>query len=151
MPQKVSCSPALLKLIIPTSHHRSTYLRPPPPSNNSTPTMKFLLLLSSTATLFTGSFANDATTDNRQLQWNPNCGTVSLWHPDYTAGWSGGFCSQQVTCNSPSYDTAAECCSFAYAGQGSHTCYTAAGIPVPTPAPVAAVPGVPAAGTWYRS
>ena len=57
--------------------------------------------------------------------------------------------SLQVTCNSPSYNTAAECCSFAYAGQGSNTCYTTAGIPVPTPAPVAAVPGVPAAGTWY--
>jgi len=97
----------------------------------------------------TGSSANDATTDNRQLQWNPNCGTLALWHPDYTAGWTGGFCSLQVTCNSPSYSTAADCCNVAYAGQGSNTCYTTAGIPVPTPAPVAPVSGVPAAGTWY--
>jgi len=105
----------------------------PPPSNphHQRPTMKFLLILTlSIATLFAESSAVD-TTDNRQLQgrWNPNCNTLALWHPDYTAGWSGGFCSLQITCNSPSYSTAAECCSFAYAGQSSNACYTTTGSP----------------------
>ena len=91
--------------------------------------MKFLLILTlSIATLFAESSAVDATY-NRQLQgrWNPNCNTLALWHPDYTASWSSGFCSLQITCNSPSYSTAAECCSFAYAGQSTGTCYTMAG------------------------
>jgi hypothetical protein len=72
--------------------------------------------------------------------------TLALWHPNYNTGWAGGYCSLQITCNSPSYDSAADCCKFAYAGQSSNTCYTTAGIPVPTSAPV---PGMAAAGTWY--
>ena len=109
--------------------------------------MKFILILS-IAVMITGSSANDATdtTDNRQLQWNPNCATLALWHPVYTVDWSSGFCSQSITCNSPSYVSVADCCKFAYAGQSSNTCYTTAGIPIPTSAPV---PGVAAAGTWY--
>ena len=112
--------------------------------------MKFLLILS-IAVLITGSSANDAndandTTDNRQLQWNPNCDTLALWHPNYNTGWAGGYCSQIITCNSPSYNSAADCCKFAYAGQSSNTCYTMAGIPIPMSAPV---PGMAAAGTWY--
>ena len=110
--------------------------------------MKFLLILTlSIATLFAESSASTDTTDNRQLQgWNPNCNTVALWHPVSTVEWSGGFCSLQITCNSPSYSTAADCCSYAYAGQSTGTCYTTAGIPVPTSVPV---PGAPVAGTWY--
>ena len=53
--------------------------------------------------VITGSSAVD-TTDDRQLQgWNPNCNTLAFWHPVYTGDWSGGFCSLQITCNSPSY------------------------------------------------
>jgi hypothetical protein len=88
--------------------------------------MKFLLILS-IAVMITGSSAVD-TTDNRQLQgrWNPNCNTMALWHPVYTDDWSGGFCSLEITCNSPSYDSAAECCNTNFAGQSANTCYTTA-------------------------
>jgi hypothetical protein len=120
--------------LLPTPHHQQ-------------PTMKFLLLILSITVMITGSSAVAVdTTNNRQLQWNPNCNTLALWHPNYNTGWAGGFCSQIITCNSPSYDSAADCCKFAYAGQSSNTCYTTAGIPIPTSAPV---PGMAAAGTWY--
>ena len=140
--------PAIRKLIILISsslYHLSDHHLLP--TQHQRPTMKFLLILS-IAVMITGSSANDAsdTTDNRQLQWNPNCATLALWHPVYTGDWSGGFCSLQITCNTPSYVSAADCCKFAYAGQSSNTCYTTAGIPIPTSAPV---PGMTAAGTWY--
>ena len=79
-------------------------IRPPPPPtpHRQRPTMKFLLILS-IAMIITGSSDVD-TTDNRQLQgWNPNCNTLAFWHPVYTGKWSSGFCSLQITCNSPSY------------------------------------------------
>jgi hypothetical protein len=97
--------------------------------------------------MITGSSAVD-TTDNRQLQgWNSNCNTLAFWHPVYTGDWSGGFCSLQITCNSPSYNSAAECCNTNFPGQIANTCYTTAGIPIPTSAPV--LPSCNTLALWH--
>ena len=123
--------------------------------------MKITLLLSSIASFAASSAVDNAAmasasadqNEERNLQWNPNCGTVALWHPVYTAGWENGYCSETITCNSPSYTTAADCCGSAYLGQSSGTCYSAAGIPAPAPPTPPPVPGVtpvsPATTMWY--
>ena len=51
--------------------------------------------------------------DGRELQWISDCATVEYWHPVYTAGWEGGYCTQSTGCNAPSYLSAAECCGAA--------------------------------------
>ncbi|KAL7526112.1 hypothetical protein ACHAXR_001322 [Thalassiosira sp. AJA248-18] len=51
--------------------------------------------------------------------WNPS---PLAWHPFYSAGWSGGYCSFSVDCSLPSYDSELACCKGAYAGQQSGYC-----------------------------
>lgn len=44
------------------------------------------------------------------------------WHPNYSAGWTGGHCHLVVDCNSPSFPTELACCQGAYRGQISGFC-----------------------------
>jgi len=64
--------------------------------------------------------------ENRDLQrsgcWGNSGSQVTAWHPQYSAGWTEGYCRLTVDCNSPSYSTQLACCKAAYAGQMSGTC-----------------------------
>lgn len=44
------------------------------------------------------------------------------WHPNYSAGWSGGYCVYTIDPNTPSYPTQLDCCRGAYRGQISGYC-----------------------------
>eukprot|EP00579_Thalassiosira_antarctica_P001994 CAMPEP_0201866540 /NCGR_PEP_ID=MMETSP0902-20130614/1091_1 /ASSEMBLY_ACC=CAM_ASM_000551 /TAXON_ID=420261 /ORGANISM="Thalassiosira antarctica, Strain CCMP982" /LENGTH=421 /DNA_ID=CAMNT_0048391529 /DNA_START=115 /DNA_END=1380 /DNA_ORIENTATION=- len=64
--------------------------------------------------------------ENRDLQrsgcWGNSGSQVTAWHPQYSAGWTEGYCRLTVDCNSPSYSTQLACCKAAYAGQMSGYC-----------------------------
>jgi len=52
-----------------------------------------------------------------------NAGSTPLrWHPNYSAGWTNGYCQLTQDCNSPAYTTQLACCKAAYAGQVSGFC-----------------------------
>jgi len=63
--------------------------------------------------------------DQRELQ-SGNCWgdtrPARAWHPQYSQGWSDGYCRETVDCNSPSYSTELSCCKAAYAGQTTGAC-----------------------------
>ncbi|EJK76888.1 hypothetical protein THAOC_01324 [Thalassiosira oceanica] len=70
--------------------------------------------------------------DERVLQ--QDCSTTLSWHPQYSAGWDGGHCVFEATCNSPSYSSQLACCKSAYAGQTSGYCLSQLPAP-PTTSP----------------
>lgn len=71
----------------------------------------------------------------RELQTSSNCWSdpstppAPQWHPNYSAGWSKGYCSYRSDCNSPGYTTQLACCKGAYVGQTSNYCIN--GLPEP--------------------
>ena len=71
----------------------------------------------------------------RGLQISSNCWSdpstppTPQWHPNYSAGWSKGYCSYRSDCNSPGYTTQLACCKGAYVGQTSNYCIN--GLPKP--------------------
>ena len=48
--------------------------------------------------------------------------TPTLWHPDYTKGWSVSGCVYKADCNQVGSATQAECCSQYYGGQTGGDC-----------------------------
>jgi len=58
----------------------------------------------------------------------------AAWHPQYSAGWTGGYCRYTVDCNSPPYSSELACCKGAYAGQISGKCLSSLPNP-PTTSP----------------
>ena len=62
--------------------------------------------------------------------------SVNAWHPNYSAGWTNGYCHLTKDCNSPSYATELACCKGAYAGQTSGHCVSQLPNP-PTTSPTA--------------
>jgi len=66
-----------------------------------------------------------------------SCATTLLWHPQYSAGWAGGYCLQTKDCNSPSYSTELACCKGSYGPQSSNACLSRLPNP-PTTSPTGA-------------
>ena len=64
--------------------------------------------------------------DNKERELLGNCwGDAKpppAWHPQYSHGWTLGYCRYVIDCNSPTYSTELACCKHAYAGQISGTC-----------------------------
>ncbi|EJK67672.1 hypothetical protein THAOC_11266, partial [Thalassiosira oceanica] len=38
-----------------------------------------------------------------------DCSTFPSWHPQYSAGWNGGYCTFKIDCNSPGFSSALAC------------------------------------------
>lgn len=60
--------------------------------------------------------------------------TTAQWHPNYSAGWKGGYCRFTIDENSPAYPSQLACCKGAYAGQNSGYCLSQLPAP-PTTSP----------------
>jgi len=76
--------------------------------------------------------------DDQHRRAQNNCFTdqppSAAWHPQYSSGWTNGFCRFTVDCNSPAYTSELLCCRGAYAGQTSGTCLSSLPSP-PTMSP----------------
>jgi hypothetical protein len=67
---------------------------------------------------------NDESEQGERELLSPWCATSTptLWHPDYTRGWSVSGCVYKADCNQVGLDTEAACCAQYYGGQTGGDC-----------------------------
>jgi len=69
-------------------------------------------------TIAAAAVVEGADQENRGL----SCSAAAAWHPQYSQGWTEGYCRSTIDCNSPGYSTELACCKAAYAGQIGDKC-----------------------------